>query len=628
MRDYKWRTAPTGTEGTNTVYVDSYTGSDIYGVGTRANPYKSLTRAWTVSTTKPSNIICRGTFTDVIEGSHTTNINADYPGAAMYDGLSTGTLYGFGHNNMKFVNTPALSVSSPLVGGLGRAFRANNVGNAGNVSGLAGSNNYAYNCGLYMGTIGTMSPDVKYCVWANPRCNSTYRISIAGSSTTNFTNNTVYGCRIENRQKHYNRNMYYSLSVFSNFDMIANDNADTYNFCLFTSDCKWYYLTGENTDSTYYELTITGNTSAERQQSLLDALTAKYDELNIASGNRKFPTFNDCIFSSSIAAQIFNNPEKDDFTLIPGCDADTGERVLQGTGLYIGALPPAINIPIMTNSTGVPRTWDEHSVSGCLSVDNNEICVDPQSASLDGEILSKVISINPITTQINGVFANFTSKYTNYYTYANSNSFIGNTYYEPGDIMPIGNYIVNKLCTYQEETIGAYNKLVITEDNTTFSSEESGAKAFELVEPNVMEVVYCRCRNAIYATVGQSDTLQAGATYLNNSGNDITYHNRTVANGESFVCMITGEQFTAIDPDARIAVMFDDTRVPAVEWVPAQLFGEYFVAKLAGAIQKDAYNVPLSSGNYLSYQTSGLLKSTMDRKYIQFAIKVKRDDFS
>ena len=71
--------------------------------------------------------------------------------------------------------------------------------------------------------------------------------------------------------------------------------------------------------------------------------------------------------------------------------------------------------------------------------------------------------------------------------------------------------------------------------------------------------------------------------------------------------------------------MFDDTRVPSVEWCPAQLFGEYFVAKSGGAIQKDAYDIPLSSGNYMSYQTSGLLKSTMDRRYVQFAIKVKRD---
>ena len=89
--------------------------------------------------------------------------------------------------------------------------------------------------------------------------------------------------------------------------------------------------------------------------------------------------------------------------------------------------------------------------------------------------------------------------------------------------------------------------------------------------------------------------------------------------------MISGERFScSADSNATIAVMFDDTRVPSVDWCPAQLFGEYFVAKQAGAIQKDTYGIPLSSGNYMSYQTTGLLTSAMDRKYIQFAVKVNR----
>ena len=143
-----------------------------------------------------------------------------------------------------------------------------------------------------------------------------------------------------------------------------------------------------------------------------------------------------------------------------------------------------------------------------------------------------------------------------------------------------------------------------------------------------MEVIYCRCRGAIYARAGVNDNLQAKATYLNDTGHPITYHGREIVDGESFVCMIDGEHFTSDNPDDQIAIMFDDSRVPAVEWAPAQTFGEYFVAKFAGAIVKDEYGIPLSSGNYMSFQQTGLLKSTMDRAYIQLCVKVNKDGAS
>jgi hypothetical protein len=43
---YRWRTAPSGVEGTATVYVDGRFGSNNYGDapvrGTREHPYKTL----------------------------------------------------------------------------------------------------------------------------------------------------------------------------------------------------------------------------------------------------------------------------------------------------------------------------------------------------------------------------------------------------------------------------------------------------------------------------------------------------------------------------------------------------------------------------------------------------------
>ena len=628
-REYKWRTAPSGTEGTTTVYVDSYTGSDTFGTGTRANPYRSLTKAYNAKTTIPATIVCRGSFSEDLTGNHGCAINGDYFGAAVFDGRDQYMLYGFGHSNLIIKNVAALvSPSSRLLAGVGRANSASTVGNANDVYGVSGSSALLARCAAYMGTLGcTRAAANKYVAFVRPRCNAAFRVSIAAAGSGNVMSNTYAHCAITDRQKHDTGNMTFAICLFADFAMIANDAGnDAYQNCLFAADCKWYYLTGTNTDSTYYELTVTGATSAARQASLLAALEAKYDELGVAENNRKRPVFTNCVFSAQTAAQLFNNPAADDYTIIPGCDADTYVTGVLGDAQYIGALPPALNIPIMDDSTGQAGTWDEKSASGCVIVDDDKICIDSASASPDGEILSKVVCINPLTTQLNGVFAQFGSRFRSYGAYANKDSiFTGNTY-ASGVALPTGRFVVTEEVLYGEETIGAGGIIVVTEANTHFTSEAAGALALEINEPNVMEVVYCRCRSAIYARVGTGDTLQAGATYLNDSGKTITYHNRSIVNGESFVCMINGESFTcAADSSATIAVMFDDTRVPSVEWCPAQLFGEYFVAKSGGAIQKDAYDIPLSSGNYMSYQTSGLLKSTMDRRYVQFAIKVKRD---
>ena len=627
-RQFKWRTGSSGTEGTTTVFVDSYVGSDVFGEGTRANPYRTLTKAFNAQNTKPTTIVCRGFFSEDLTGNHSCAINGDYLGAAVFDGQNQYMLYGFGHSNLIVKNVPALlSPASPLLAGVGRASHSNFVGLANSVGGLAGSSAVLAGCASYLGVLGcTYSTANKYIVFARPKCNSSYRISIAGYGQ-NVVSDTFAHCAVTDRQKHYGANMNFAICLFADFAMIANDAGnDNFENCLFTADCRWYYFSGNNTDSNYAELTITGSTSAERQASLLAALELAYDAEGVADGNRKRPVFTNCIFSNQTAAQIFNDSSADDYTIVPGCDADTFVSGLLGDAQYIGALPPALRVPIMDDSTGHAGTWDEKSASGCVVVDDDKICIDPASASAQGEILSKVIRINPLTTQLNGVYAQFGSRFQNYGAYANKNSIFSGTTYGPGDTLPQGRYLVTDPVSYGEDSIGAGEILVVSEDNTSFSSEVVSALALEITEPNVMEVVYCRCRSGIYARVGTNDSLQAGATYLNDSGKTITYHNRSIVDGESFVCMVAGESFScSADPTATIAVMFDDSRVPTVDWVPAQLFGEYFVAKQGGAIRVDANGVPLSSGNYMSYQTAGLLKSTMDRKYIQFSVKVKRD---
>lgn len=145
----RWLTAPTGTEGTTTVYVDSRFGSDLLGEGTRAKPYQSLGKAYRAKSTRPSLIICRGRFSEMLaDGNHACEIRGDYYGAATFDGAGYYLIYGFTHNNLIIVNTGvgtydlAVYGGSGAFAGVGRANNASNVGNANNVNGVAGSNTF------------------------------------------------------------------------------------------------------------------------------------------------------------------------------------------------------------------------------------------------------------------------------------------------------------------------------------------------------------------------------------------------------------------------------------------------------------------------------------------------------
>jgi hypothetical protein len=77
--------------------------------------------------------------------------------------------------------------------------------------------------------------------------------------------------------------------------------------------------------------------------------------------------------------------------------------------------------------------------------------------------------------------------------------------------------------------------------------------------------------------------------------------------------------------------MFDDSRVPSSVWIPARMWGEYFVWKSAGVVQYDADGLPISSGNYLSYQTTAnggysdqIMKTIMNKAYFQLKVTAKK----
>ena len=631
----KWRTAPTGTEGTATVYADSRFGSDLFGTGTRANPYQSLGKAYRATSSRPTKIVCRGRFSEMLaDGNHTCEISGDYYGAATFDGAGYYLIYGFTHNNFIVVNTGvgtydlAVHTGSEAFAGVGRALHAGSVGHANHVNGVAGSSVMIDRASLYWGCIGGMTA-CKYIGFSRPRHNGTYRISLGSyGSRVGLAHGTVYGCVIEDRTKHFTEGTTtFTSTAFGEFAMIANDPSMAYTGCLFAADARWYYLTGSHgSTGTVIELPLSGTTSAERQASLLEQLSAKYEEYGIAEASRYMPKFTDCIFSTQTSEEIFNNPSKQDFTLREGSDAILNDST------YIGAFPPALNVPILNDSTGVVGSWDELSASGCITVADDTICLDETSTSMSGEILSKIVKINPANYQLNGIFAHCIDKFTDYCAYLNRQTITGASY-SAGETLPIGVYIVKGAVIYQENVISNNSILVVSENNTTFADDNYTSTLIEVVHPNTMDAIYCRCRSTIYVKIKAADGLERGGIYLNIGDKNITYHGRVYVPGESFVAKGDNETFTCEDADYEIGVMFDDSRVPASEWVPAQMFGEYFVMKQSGAIRLDENGVPVSSGNYLAYQTTAnggysdqLRKSIISQRYVQFAIFVNQYD--
>ena len=631
----KWRTAPTGTEGTATVYADSRFGSDLFGTGTRANPYQSLGKAYRATSSRPTKIVCRGRFSEMLaDGNHACEISGDYYGAATFDGAGYYLIYGFTHNNFIVVNTGvgtydlAVYTGSEAFAGVGRAYDAGGVGGAGRVGGVAGSSVMIDRASLYWGCIGGTSA-CKYIGFSRPRHNGTYRISLGSQQNqVGLSHGTVYGCVIEDRTKKFTTgSTAITSTAFGEFAMIANDQVIQYTGCLFAADARWYYLTGSHgSTGTVIELPLSGTTSAERQASLLEQLSAKYEEYGIAEASRYMPKFTDCIFSTQTSEEIFNNPSKQDFTLREGSDAILNDST------YIGAFPPALNVPILNDSTGVVGSWDELSASGCITVADDTICLDETSTSMSGEILSKIVKINPANYQLNGIFAHCIDKFTDYCAYLNRQTITGASY-SAGETLTIGVYIVKGSVIYQENNISNNSILVVSENNTTFADDNYTSQLIEVLHPNTMDVVYIRARSTIYAKIKASDGLERGGIYLNIGNKNVTYHGRVYAPGESFVAKYDNETFTCDDAAYEVGIMFDDSRVPTSEWVPARMFGEYFVMKQSGAIRLDANGIPVSSGNYLAHQTTAnggfsdqLRKSIISQAYVQFAIFVNKYD--
>lgn len=677
-KPYKWVSYPNASavsgEGMSIVFVHEKTGSDYFGNGTRLNPYQTIDRAWRANATKPSTIICVGRFSsNMADGDHKCLIRGDYYGAAVFDGAGQYVLYGFRHQNFIVINTGigaydlAVHTGSVLFAGVGGAGNAGGVGNANSVYGVAGSSVLIDNSSLYWGVIGGTSA-VKYVGFSRPKVGY-YKISLGTYDKNALTHNTIYGCRIENRGRKFTTLVAtFASSIFADFDLFADELDVNFHTCLFAADCCWYYndqsiegkpllkiVVDKNNASETHQfiynadeqtMTVGGGVGAEKVVDIPTAINALYSDMVLADGEptdtrkriastAKKPVFTKCLFTEQTSEQIFNGATKQDFTLNPN-----GAGIISQYAYY-GAFPPALNVPIMDDSTGVASTWDERTADGLVCVQDNEICIDENTDAITGSIMSKIVQINPASVTLAGIFSQYASKFTDYGCALWQPQLLETVVvdgveqikeYTAGDVLPLGRYLIKGAIIYEGQNLENKSIVVVSEENTTFANDNVESKLIHLLNANINDVVYVRTLPTIYAKITAVDDLQRGATYLNFGNKPIVYRGRTIAAGESFMAENSTDHFIAPNDEANyeVGVMFDDDRVPSSEWIPAQLFGEYYVCKESGAIKVDADGVPISSGNYLSripssnggYKDIGR-KTTMKHRYIQFKFEIQ-----
>ena len=425
-------------------------------------------------------------------------------------------------------------------------------------------------------------------------------------------------------------------TLFCQFRMYA-DEASTFTRCMFASDCNWYYTSAANgllkiivdksdvspavnftLDNILKTMTVGGGNVIDIPTAI-DALSNG----NLHFASTKKPILTDCVFTSQNSALLFNNPTKQDFTLKIGSDA------IIDSATFYGAFPPCLNVPIMNDSTGVPGTWDENTADGSIFVTDDCIKFDENAAIRDGSIMSKVVAIDASVITIAGIYSMYASNLKTLVTQLGLIIFLVlNT--QLVKCFPIGRYLVEGKVIYNTNSFESGGIVVVTtEGNTTFSDDPVPSTLTLLLDSNISNVVYVRTMPAMYRSIKQGDGLQRGGVYLNSGLENITYRTRTIVPKESFVAENDVDDFIHANPDYKIGVIFDDTRTPSTEWIPAQLWGEYFSVRESGVIKLDPDGVPVGSGNYLAWQTpanggySTSARTPIRHRYLQFKFVIQ-----
>lgn len=699
MNAYVWRTVNAAAR-----YVCSYSGSDITGDGLSTNPFRSLTKAFSVShvltvnltgasggtgytvndvltlatpsggiaatvrvstvnagvvtavvvtyrglgyttgvktttggtganctinvatvATTNCDIICRGLFTDdIVTGPHTNYISADYYGAAVWDGNNLYNLYGFRHNNMIFLNSG--SVAGFV--GVGGALNGGVVGKESHVYGLAGSPAFVDNCVLYWGVVGGWTQN--FTVFSRIKPNASYLCSLgANASAAGWSQNiTIYGIPKASMRKSFTTTGSF-YGFFLRYSLISNcaiylDQMGTFDRCMFAGDVTWWVG-----DTQFFP---TGATDADKMQSIVTQLAGMAG----TPGQNKIALTNtgatESRYTSQTAADLFNNVTLQDYTLKNGSDAildPTDTLYASGIFMYFGALKPALNVPIMDDSSGVPGTWDENTATGALSVSSSDtIEIDLASTSELSEIHTKVVVIDNQQMILDGLKALMVPKLENRF-YLEDREMFGETKIYAGETLSVGRYKVcgNEL-TYNGTLFSIGDNVDVTGTGTSFTSADATSYLLEILDPNIWNCLHVRSHSAIYATVAVGGALQSGGVYLNYGNENITYRTRTIVPGESFTAENSVDSFSGTT-GYLIGIVFNDTRVPTALWIPALNFDEYFNGLSGGAQVTDDDGRPASCGNpkaWVAPLSTSYSKVPLSKTYIQFKIMLRRYD--
>ena len=707
-----WRSSRTkfGTLGTKTFFVDwDFGHDDAKGDGTPEHPYATIGYGYgTIKAntgTAPSGCVVRGHGNESFVGDHVFTISGDYWGAAIYDGGGASQIIYCTMNNLIYINgggnidvdysiSPYANNIRAAFAGCGRASNAGNANDAYHVYGVASSPILIERSKMYRGCIGGITATgwniySKILCTPNAAGQSTCGVTFGGNelaANKRISNCTVYDLPLSVRAtgKSAQTNALHAYRwLFGKVDFILEHN-DYFYQCLFTSDCRMFYTDktagvdftnkrlkivpvkgGTSTpefefDSTDTDLQFDGNptfgamiVTGSDINNFYDALVALYAAGHITINPETYFLQN-CIFTQETSAQVFNNPEHSDFTT----KIDSAAKI--DSVNYFGALAPALNIPIIgtgnSGSDGVAGCWDNRSIDGCVAVESGIIKLDMASLSESGRILSKIIVTDPSQIQYNGIFARLTRRVKRGWIASQLNPF--GTKVEPNGSLQATltsdtQYVLKGSNASFDDISYTPNQIIDTTnaESLVVQFETSEGYLMPIIDANIPDTLYCRCRSMVYARAQLGETLKPQIIYFNDGDEYIKFHDRVIVPKESFICD-NAEQFYMCNAqgvvnssatDYSIAVIFDDREtIPAGEeriggetkWIPAGAWGEYFAMKNAGAITEETIpslgSVPKSSGHYMCFTKNGGggqingYKSILNQTYIQFALFVTK----
>ena len=704
-----WRTSRSifGTCGQKTFFVDwDFGHNDSTADGTPEHPFATISYGYATLVAKgyaPAGCIVRGHGNEAFVGNHGFTVQGDYMGAAIYDGGGTAQIIYCTMKNLIYLNggttidvdysvSPYGNNIRAAFAGCGRANDATAASNASFVRGVASSPILIGNSKMYRGCIGGVQA-TGYNIYAKIKCTpyaanqNTCGVTFGGyslSATARIGNCVVYDLPLNVRATTKSAqtvagHMY--RWIFSKVDFIY-EHADFFYQCLFTSDNRMFFVdkttgnaysnkrlkivprTGTNAEPTFIydsadtDMDFTGVMTGGAMiveganiKNFYDALLALYAAGHVTLNPETYFK-EECVFAEETADEVFNAPEQYDFTT--KMDSPAFISVYH----YFGALPPALNIPIHgtgnSGSDGKVGCWDNRSIDGCLKVEDGYIKIDTASSEKAGRILSKIIQTDPYDVQYNGVYSMLTRRVKHGWIASKINPF-GEKVEANADLTVTleadTQYVIKgSKCTYNEQFYNA-NDIIDTTGLNVFTVKFETAEGYviPILDTNIPDTLYCRCRSMVYARASLGEELKPQITYFNDGDKYILFNSRIIVPNESFICD-KNATFSVCDKngnidttasDYSIAIIFDDREdIPEgeeriggkVEFVPAQKFGEYFAMKNAGAITSleipQIGSVPKASGNYQCFVKEGGgrqvdgYKSILNQTFMQFALYV------